>query len=935
MALGPFDSFSFPNVYTKTLNEAPLVTAAGELRVPAFIGVGQENIPVKNYEMIRGSSSLADNKITRENVSSQLTGTNRNFTVTYYPIVSGDGTGTVTNDPDNVTVEVDGEPVAVSSVDGDTGEIYLVNIPTSDAVVLCTYYFNRKDTLHTNEDLSDQVDGTRTVFRTHYTPIVKGDNGGITTTNTSDVTVKVGVGGGIPVAVTVSAVDGDSGQITLAAAPGIGDKVFVTYYSNEYPETSDILPSPYVTAIDKVGYAPGTSDFVKNTDFVLDTTGNFHTINWGHSFKIASGQHTIASEYFDDTQITGTLYDNRVWRRATTGTVDGTNATFTLEATPVAGTGRGITTDDPDLVTAYYGTSPTDATTVDVIQLNGVAKTALLASAPPVGTKVYVTQYTNLLPDDTFTLTNTLAGAADIGTYTMEAVNAGTCMDVTWSTADTTVADPDFASENVTYPNGTGPDNRDTQVSPGYAVSETVFLTFADATTYTVSSSNANGSGSAGDNTGYLNQTYIDTKTGFRVTINKGALVDYQTGDKIGYKVSSTFVTGTTPTRAIPGLRTKVANTTDIGSGDTATINTYNKSGSEPNIGDFYYISYTETKQFDDNGLTTAKLYTQEKDVFADTGPLTINNKIGLAAHLAFLNGATAIALLQIQKASGSDDAPDSRYIAGIDYFNEPMKNNIRPVLMEPVTTSDAVISYLKTSNTIQSGIRYANERYSYFGFANNTTPTTAQAIARALNSERMIAVYPDGAITTITDELGTTVEYLVDGSIMAAAIVGRDVSPAFDVSEPLTRKPIVGLTRLYRRMDSVTAAQTANAGITLFEDLASGMEIKFALTTDVSSVLTRTPSIIRTKDSIQTGARSALAPYIGKKLLTQRLTEIEQTLTSYLSALQQAQIITAFTGVKAKVDPNDPTIVNVEAFYSPVFPLLWIVITFNLRSSI
>jgi len=57
--------------------------------------------------------------------------------------------------------------------------------------------------------------------------------------------------------------------------------------------------------------------------------------------------------------------------------------------------------------------------------------------------------------------------------------------------------------------------------------------------------------------------------------------------------------------------------------------------------------------------------------------------------------------------------------------------------------------------------------------------------------------------------------------------------------------------------------------------------------------------------------------------------------LTSYLSALQQAQIITAFTGVKAETDPNDPTIVNVEAFYSPVFPLLWIVITFNLRSNI
>ncbi len=930
MAIGPFDSFVFPNVYTKTLNEAPLVTAAGELRVPAFIGVGEEEIPVDNWEMIRGSSSMADNKITNEDVGDQLDGTNRNFSVSYYPIVTGNGTGTTTENPNDVTVLINGESVAVSSVDGDTGVVNLVNIPRAEDEILCSYYFKRTDTLHTDEDLSDQVDGTRVAFRTHYTPIVQGDNGGITTTNPAHVTADVD---GSPV--TVSAVDGDSGTVTLAAAPTLGAVLTVTYYSNEWPDTADVLPSPYVTSVTKVGYAPGTNDFVLDTDYVLDTTGNFHTINWGHSFKVASGEHTVATEYFDDSQITGTLFDNRNFRRAATGTVDGTNAAFTLEVPAMSGQGRGIITDNPDLVTAYYGTSPTDATAVDVISLDGLTKAVVLAEAPPSGSTVYATEYSNLLPDDTYTLTNTLAGAADVGTYTMEGVNAGTAMDVVWSTSDTTVADPDFSSENVTYPNGTGPDNRDTQVAPGFAVEETVTLTFVDASTYLVSSDASGGSGTLGDSTGYLNQTYIDNRTGFRVTVNEGALVTYTAGDKVGYSVSPTFVTGSVPTRAIPGMRTRVSNTEDIGSGDTAVINTYNKSGAEPQIGDFYYVSFTETKQFDEDGLTVPKVYTQEKDVLADTGGLSIQNKLGLAAHLAFLNGGTAIALLQIEKTVGGDDAPDSRYIAGIDAFNEPLPGGIRPVLMEPVTTSIPVLSYLKTSNTIQSGIRYANERYSYFGFANNTSPETAQTFARSMNNERMTAVYPDGAITTITDELGNTVEWLVDGSLMAAAIAGRDVSPAFDVAEPMTRKPIVGFTRLFRRLDSVVSAQTANSGITLFDEQAAGIEIKFALTTDVSSVLTRTPSIIRTKDSIQRGARAALAPYIGKKLLTQRLSEVQSTLTSYMSALQQAQIITAFTGIKVESDPNDPTIVNVEAFYSPVFPLLWIVITFNLRSSI
>jgi len=135
--------------------------------------------------------------------------------------------------------------------------------------------------------------------------------------------------------------------------------------------------------------------------------------------------------------------------------------------------------------------------------------------------------------------------------------------------------------------------------------------------------------------------------------------------------------------------------------------------------------------------------------------------------------------------------------------------------------------------------------------------------------------------------------------------------------------------------MDAVTAAQVANSGLTLLEEIASGIDIRFALTTDISSVLTRTPSVIRTKDFIQRGTREILSVYIGQKLLAQRTSDIEQTLTSYLSALQQAQIITAYQGVSASQDANDPTIVNVEAFYSPVFPLLWIVVTFNLRTSI
>ena len=83
MGIGPFPSFAFPGVYTQTLDQAPTATASGELRIPAFIGVAADTIPTPNYEMIRGSSAMADNPIT-EDVSGQVTGANRNFQVTFF-----------------------------------------------------------------------------------------------------------------------------------------------------------------------------------------------------------------------------------------------------------------------------------------------------------------------------------------------------------------------------------------------------------------------------------------------------------------------------------------------------------------------------------------------------------------------------------------------------------------------------------------------------------------------------------------------------------------------------------------------------------------------------------------------------------------------------------------------------------------------------------
>jgi hypothetical protein len=132
-----------------------------------------------------------------------------------------------------------------------------------------------------------------------------------------------------------------------------------------------------------------------------------------------------------------------------------------------------------------------------------------------------------------------------------------------------------------------------------------------------------------------------------------------------------------------------------------------------------------------------------------------------------------------------------------------------------------------------------------------------------------------------------------------------------------------------------VVAAQLTQAGTTVLTSRFGVTTILMAMTTDTSSVLTRDPRIVEVKHFVQQGIRNILTPYIGQKNLPGMTTKIAASVNSYLSSLQQAQIISAFKGTAAVVDPSDPSTVDVTTYYSPVLPLNWIVATMNVSSTL
>lgn len=444
---------------------------------------------------------------------------------------------------------------------------------------------------------------------------------------------------------------------------------------------------------------------------------------------------------------------------------------------------------------------------------------------------------------------------------------------------------------------------------------------------YTVTSNNPNGS--AG--TGYPGQTYTDARTGLRFTILPALAAGYTNTGSFTLIVTPTWnVNPSIPYLSVPGLELVVTDTVGIGVNDTASLQTFNPSGLEPAVGDFYYISYRYMKQD-----FSTRLFREFKTVEANFGRLSAENRVTLGAHLMILNGAVLVGVKQVLKVPNTNQANDQTFLTAINELARPLPGNVKPNILVPLTNSPTVFGALMQHCEVQSGIRNQSERMGFVGFASGTKPTTAQSVAKSLKSNRIVAFYPDSAVITLTNELGENFESLVDGSYFAAAVAGAGVSPSVDVATPYTYRRVVGFTRIPRILDPVEANQTAVAGVTILEDLEPIIRIRHGLTTNMDTVLVRLPTVTQIADYVQQQSRVALDGFVGGKFLVSRTSEIEVSMTSAFRQWKQNEIVFDYTGILATVSPDDPTTILFTALYSPIFPLEYIIMTFNLRARI
>lgn len=915
-------------------------------------------------------------------------------------------------------------------------------------------------------------------FQVQNFPITDGTNGGVTTTNPALVTAEVN-----GAAVTVAAVNGQQGLVTLSSPVAYNSTLTFTYYYNTWQNTFDLLPASNVASIVEVGLGPNRNDFIQNVDFALgvDADGN-GTINWGNSVNEAVGMAAAGENAnFTPAEVVTSLVDEQVFLRPLSGVVNSKNTVFGVQDTPVNGSGLGVPTDNPTLIKVYVGSDPLEAFfngPVRVAALSSVAQQVTLYNPPAAGNSVFASYYRNTLETHQYAVQVVTPAYGGLGTFIISNEIGQVAPLVTFTSG--TVADSaGFAATGVVYPNN----EPDYQAQAGAAVDETVTLTFNDdgnavvipavqaslaltqgsgtltftATTpgvlgnlvqvainavntnavpvtvsgnlvtiysnwagtqltlaqiaalfpsaetldggsitciatgttsglasttaatnfsgganavttpvthsYTVSSTNAaKGSGSGGSNIGYLDQTYYDIVTGFRVTIVNPAdhvaygvlsipvSYSFTPGDILVYNVKADAsganaavrncgTPGTAPAQAnnlvaIPGLNTTVISNYNSTANDTVVVSTFRGSGDGPAVGTFYYVTFTTNKTAADMAL---KLYTNPSVAYQAYGQPSTVNRLSLGIQLLTLNGAQTFGAIQVPVQPGTNLAASSDFIAALQQLtvNLPGLNQKANVVV-PLSNDPTVHQALSRQLITQAGPRYKGEAIGFVGYSQFTTPQQASANAVSLDNMRVIAIGNPAAGIEITDlTTGVAVEYPVDGPFMACAMAGLNCNPANDVATTLTEQNLVGFSRLLITYDDPTMDLMAANGLTLLLNNNGSLLIRHYKTTDPDNDLTSEPTSVTITDYVAQQFRASLKQFIGRKLVTSLVTDITVVSNALLQSLVAAEIIDGYQNLTVTPNANDPTEVDVAVTFKPIFSLLYAGVTFTVQTSL
>lgn len=219
-------------------------------------------------------------------------------------------------------------------------------------------------------------------------------------------------------------------------------------------------------------------------------------------------------------------------------------------------------------------------------------------------------------------------------------------------------------------------------------------------------------------------------------------------------------------------------------------------------------------------------------------------------------------------------------------------------------------------------------------GRDSSTTPiavSTLRTYAQSILQEYMICISPSSFSYTNPVSL---VPYPVGAQYMAAAVLG--MYAARDVSVPLTRKLPAGFQGPYEARSINDAALDSAAGLFVVDNYLGNLRCRHSVTTLPNDPNKRESSVVRAKYEMALQLKYALdQSVVGVVISNEEIpTVISSAVSGILAQLVTLNIIDSYQGVLVQQNANDPTIVNVQFMYAPLYPINQIQVVFTINTS-
>jgi len=345
-----------------------------------------------------------------------------------------------------------------------------------------------------------------------------------------------------------------------------------------------------------------------------------------------------------------------------------------------------------------------------------------------------------------------------------------------------------------------------------------------------------------------------------------------------------------------------------------------------PDPGETYYVTYKARPEESDYGLrliTEDQLSDYYGGMFMETdevngGSLEIVSKINpvyLGAYICFNSGASHVGVLQVEP-SGTQESPANPYavVEPTDFqnaLNEHAQYSESVYRIVPMSTDSEVIGAVVPHLEQMSSVEERKERVAVVGYDHSFTDVAdyidgIKAFSEGLENKRVQVIGGDGGTMTLSDgnlhNLGA--EYL------CAAVAGRYALNSIQTS--LTRDRIT----VFRELDTFKLNNTqknsmASSGVTVLQQPGgegTAIVIRHSLTTDMSSVQSREPSVIQIGDYTSKYYREALDPYIGRyNINADLLQRVENAVNAASETLSDDRVINSAEILNFYQDEDNP----------------------------